>query len=348
MRHAGAAVGDTTISWTHRPGTHGRSWNPTAGCALKSAGCTNCYAMKMARRFAGAGQPFEGLVNLKTGKWTGKAKFLAHRLGDPLTWREPSTVFVDSMSDLFYEKFTNEEIAAVFGVMAACPKHTFLILTKRPDRMRAWFAWLDKESKHRGDWTIPHWQLVEEYAIEMLAEFGKLDDKVFEAAKFPATAAGRGWPLMNVWLGVSTENQDAAHWRIPDLLATPAAVRFVSAEPLIGPIDFTAASPNGRSLLEDLNWLITGCESGACARECEVEWLRSLRDQCAAAGVAFFLKQAEESADLGADGLLEPGDDDSIAFGDRSSLKGRLPGGNHLVELPYLDGVQHGAFPEAR
>lgn len=114
-------MGDTTISWLLRPGTRPRSWNPTQGCEMVSPGCKNCYAMRMAARFAKDGWS-QGLIDLKTKKWSREGRLATHKLTEPLTWREPSTVFVNSMSDLFWEKFTDEEIAAVFGVMAACPQ----------------------------------------------------------------------------------------------------------------------------------------------------------------------------------------------------------------------------------
>src|SRR5689334_11832610 len=122
-------MGDTKISWTHRPGTRGRTWNPVNGCKVCSPGCANCYAM----RFSAPGQRYHGLVQIAKNKravWTGESRLEPDMLALPLSWRQPSTVFVNSMSDLFYEGFTNEEIAAVFGIMAACPQHTFIVLTK--------------------------------------------------------------------------------------------------------------------------------------------------------------------------------------------------------------------------
>jgi protein gp37 len=134
---------------------------------------------------------------------------------------------------------------------------------------------------------------------------------------------------------VSAENQAAADERIPDLLATPAAVRWVSAEPLLGPVDLASASPNARSLAQDLDWIVAGCESGPGARPADVAWFRGLRDQCATAGVAFFLKQAARRGGEWTDWK------DVIGPGPGSKQKA---GG--VIELPYLDGVQHAAFPE--
>jgi protein gp37 len=349
----------TTISWTDE------TWNPTDGCQRVSEGCRNCYAERFAGRFCGPGQRYEGIVERRlrvisdddqhlVARWTGEGRLDAGKLAKPLRWKKPRRIFVNSMSDLFFEKFTNEQIAAVFGVMAACPQHTFQVLTKRAGRMREWFEWVAEI----GTETCRA-----EAFCHLPADFRDPHDGMF---------GEKPWPLPNVWLGCSVENQDAADERIPELLRTPAVVRFLSCEPLLGPVDLTdrlgiwTDCPDcGRdvSLDEDgccamcgldayrwgVDWVISGCESGPGARPCDVAWLRSLRDQCAAAGVAFFCKQAEESIfhdeygfDPNPDGTL----DEPIRFGDGSSAKGRRPGGNHVIELPYLDGVQHAAFPE--
>lgn len=145
-------MGDTKISWTHRAGTRGRTWNPTQGCWPVSPGCANCYACRTAARFSGEGKWAHGLVKLgkKKGdppKWTGESNFAAHKLIEPLSWREPSTIFVNSMSDLYWEAFSFEQIAAVYGIVAACPHHTFQVLTKRAERMLEWF--LDENTERR-------------------------------------------------------------------------------------------------------------------------------------------------------------------------------------------------------
>ena len=344
-------MGDGTgISWTDA------TWNPVRGCSRISEGCRHCYAERVAARFSDEGQPYHGLAVRKLkvisddeqrteARWTGEVRLVPEHLADPLRWHKPRRIFVNSMSDLFHERLTNEQIAAVFGVMAASPQHTFQALTKRARRMREWFAWYQPG------------------AVDRIAN--ALDDALIaNGADFRSRSAinrasrDATWPLPNVWLGVSVENQNAADDRVSDLLTTPAAVRFISAEPLLGPTSLWAfidgelrnksLSALGSGPLPGLDWVIAGCESGPGARPCDVTWLRSIRDQCAAARVAFFLKQAEESTDLGADGLLDVGDDDSIAFGDGSKLKARGGGGNRIVELPYLDGVQHAAFPVVR
>lgn len=339
-------MGETEISWTHREGTVGRTWNPVQGCRRVSAGCERCYAERLAARFAESGWS-QGLINLKTRKWNGEARLAAHKLAEPLSWRKPATVFVNSMSDLFYEGFTNEQIAAVFGVMAAAPQHTFQVLTKRARRMREWFEWVAST----GDPISTC--LREAFCILDTPDARNLS-ALERAASYERPTR---WPLPSVWLGVSVENQAAADERIPDLLATPAAVRFLSCEPLLGELEIckylccgycTTVAPDhcppGRSFID---WVIAGCESGPRARACDVAWLRSLRDQCAAALVPFFLKQAVE-AEVPAAELqrwLETGSFHGIGSGDGSREKGRGFGGP-VIELPYLDGAQHAAFPE--
>lgn len=336
-------MGDGTgISWTDA------TWNPVRGCSRVSEGCRHCYAETMAARFCGPGQPYEGLATLRRAKritgptgdlttevpsraaWTGEVRMIHEHLADPLRWQRPRRIFVNSMSDLFHEKLTNEEIAAVFGIMAAAPRHTFQVLTKRSTRMREWFEWAGTLDLDQLRW----------YAVQAMKHTNAHDvDRV---------RRGKTWPLPNVWLGVSVEYQDAIE-RVVNLLRSPAAVRFISAEPLLGPLDLGAGSPNTRSLAEDLDWVIAGCESGPGCRACDVEWLRSLRDQCEAAHCAFFLKQAKFATDFVPDPDAKPGDMfdtkivSSVAQGHGSKNKGR-----GVIELPYLDGRQHMDFPDAR
>jgi protein gp37 len=363
-------MGDTEISWTHRPGTRGRTWNPTQGCRRVSPGCEHCYAERLAARFAENGWS-KGLINLKTRKWNGEARLAAHKLADPLRWREPSTVFVNSMSDLFYEGFTNEEIAAVFGVMAAAPQHTFQVLTKRAKRMREWFEWAEAEGR-KYDLLAFEPRALLACAWEACAgdAWGDVEPDSRLGDLPSHEVFGENWPLPNVWLGVSVENQAAADERIPELLQTPAAVRFLSCEPLIGEVDLDLPrcendhhGPDAWGLAGDeatpwcsecelersyghwlhldggIDWVIAGCESGPGARRCGVEWLRSLRDQCADAGVPYFLKQAVHGAEF----VAGPGDGHrGVSFSTGSKRKA---GG--VIELPYLDGVQHAQFPGA-
>lgn len=338
-------------------------WNPVRGCSRVSEGCRHCYAERTATRFSGNGQPYEGLVRMRTragGKphavgWNGEVRFVVERLADPLKWRKPRRIFVNSMSDLFHESLTNEQIAAVFGVMAACPQHTFQILTKRAKRMREWLEWA---GDHGSDGARSACRVSASLILGRPIEVPK---------------HGGAWPLPNVWLGVSVENQAAADERIPELLATPASVRFISCEPLLGPINLRrgvfdrdekiSKAMNGPAALNwhqadsviahPVDWVIAGCESGPGARPCEVEWLRSLRDQCAATETAFFLKQVkeppfdddrEDPREVGyPPGPVTPLPPLPITFGEGSHRK---PGG--IIGAPYLDGVQHLAFPQTK
>jgi protein gp37 len=326
------------------------------GCRNKSEGCRNCYAKAQAARIVrmGVGRPtpYDGIVRVVGGepKWTGEVAFDAARLSMPLRWREPSTVFVDSMSDLFYDQRPNEHIAAVFGVMAAALPHTFLVLTKYAERMRQWFKWLENHVEQDATDRSGRDSMLE-YLDETAC--GALDGHYNCCHLGLTTNAARAWPLPNVWLGVSVENQDAANERIPELLATPAALRFLSCEPLLGPVNLTlhgsqikgwdedwkydtlagvewsrpsdSADKSGSS--PELDWVIAGCESGPDARPCDTAWLRSLRDQCARADVPYFLKQGRDGGGAITAG---PGSD-------------RKVGG--VIEIPYLDGTQHAAFP---
>jgi protein gp37 len=328
----------TSISWTDA------TWNPVRGCSRVSEGCRNCYAEVVAGRFCDPGQPYEGVarrtrvtingLNTTRGRWTGEVRMVPERLADPLRWKRARRIFVNSMSDLFHEGLTNEQIAAVFGVMAAAPQHTFQVLTKRAKRMREWFEWI--AARPTALITIPFSpRLVCRY------EAGLILDPDATNHALGTESQPRQWPLPNVWLGVSVENQAAADERIPELLHTPASVRFLSCEPLIGPVNISVARPSALSPdpLDRISWVIAGCESGPGARPCSVEWLRSLRDQCASAGVAFFLKQARDRPPVR--GVCTS--DGPVTVGPGSNRKGA-----GVIELPYLDGVQHAAFPAVR
>ena len=342
-------MGDTAISWTHRPGTRGRSWNPIKGCSRVSEGCRHCYAERQAARIVrmqGESSVYAPLIRTvrRMGAygeevvdlWAGKAILDSKTLVQPLRWRAPSTVFANSMSDMFHESLTNEQIAAVFGVMAACQQHTFIVLTKRAKRMRKWFAWA----------VVFMQQCARNYGADIPLH---LIDGMYKA-----------WPLSNVWIGVSVENQAAADERIPDLLATPAAVRLLSCEPLLGPVDLRTVQHDREfevnALTGDhgvnrplegrapgINWVIAGCESGPDARPCDVVWLRSLRDQCKESSVPFYLKQANSRDWVP---MIEHG---PCAW---YPTKGPITAGmdsyrkaGGVIECPYLDGVQHRAFP---
>jgi protein gp37 len=251
---------------------------------------------------------------------------IQEHLADPLHWRRPRRIFVNSMSDMFHEKLRNEQIAAVFGVMAACPQHTFQILTKRAKRMREWFAWAKEFALDQRE--IAAAPNTARTMLNAAAEFLGLQNVALNAAW--KRLEEDAWPLPNVWLGVSTENQETYVDRVRDLHFVPAAVHFISAEPLLGPIDMSADCINPAWI----DWVIAGCESGPGARPCSSDWLRGLRDQCAAAAVPFFLKQAVE----------EGRDEEWECSITAQSGSKRKAGG--VIELPYLDGVQHAAFPD--
>ncbi|HEX2677999.1 MAG TPA: DUF5131 family protein, partial [Polyangiales bacterium] len=147
-------MGETAIEWTDTV------WNPVRGCARVSPGCESCYAERQAHRFSNPGGPYEGLTVLgKHGpRWSGRARFVPETLDAPLRWRKPRRIFVNSMSDLFHHDITNEQIAAVFGVMAACPQHTFQVLTKRAERLPEWFRWVDEVPNAGADPEKPAWR----------------------------------------------------------------------------------------------------------------------------------------------------------------------------------------------
>lgn len=329
-------MGKTRISWTDT------TWNPIRGCSRVSEGCRHCYAEQQAARIVRMSRapgrrgtsPYDGLVKPHSdgyahARWTGKVAFDALKLADPLSWRKPRRAFVNSMSDLFHESLTNEQIAAVFGVMAACPHITFQTLTKRSRRMREWFAWAKEFAiDQREIAAAPN---TARTMLNAAAELLGIHNVTLNTAWRRLT--DDAWPLPNVHLGVSTENQDAFDERWPDLLRCPAAVWWFSAEPLVSAIDMTY-------MLADIAckpgvlWLIAGCESGSGARPCDDAWLRAVRDQCATAQVPFFLKQAVACC-VGLSPM--PG---HVHFGAGSNRKA---GG--IIELPYLDGVQHADFP---
>lgn len=256
-------MADTAIEWATRV------WNPTTGCDRVSSGCDHCYALTMAKRLKAMEQQrvSAGKLNPADAKYqtdgdprtSGPGFGLAMHdrvLPLPLTWKTPQRVFVNSMSDLFHPKVSDAFIAEVFAVMARSPRHTYQVLTKRPARMRA----------------------------------------VLNRPSFRDNLAHLGlWPLPHLWLGVSVENQDEAARRLGLLFDTPAAVRWVSAEPLLGPVDLAVpvrcADGVYRWPIDYLNWVVVGGESGPGARPMDPTWARSLRDQCVAAGVPFLFKQ---------------------------------------------------------
>lgn len=273
-------MGDNSaIEWTDA------TWNPIVGCSIVSAGCSNCYAMTMASRISrmmkdreGHSGHYFGLTKTVNSHaiWTGKLALAPERiLTAPLRWRRERRIFVNSMGDLFHEDAPDEWIDRVFAIMALAPQHTFQVLTKRSRRMR---EYLTADRRHEVFFA----------AVDVAPPFSPI---------------AFAWPLRNCWLGVSAEDQPRADERIPDLLATPAAVRFVSAEPLLGGIDFqpwigrivrdhiSHGEPELLVPYSHLDWIIVGGESGPRARYMIPDWAQSILDQCAAAGTPFFMKQ---------------------------------------------------------
>ena len=273
----------SSIEWTDA------TWNPTRGCSLVSAGCTHCYAMRQAHRFSGSGEAYEGLTRLTSDGpvWTGEVRLAEEKLEEPLHWKKPRRIFVNSMSDLFHESLPDEAIDKVFAVMALCPQHIFQILTKRPERMRDYIC-------NRDGWrrlTECIFQTVSEHNLDETLLLGCIEELRINPA-----GPDECWvkiPLLNIHLGVSAENQETADARIPWLLRTPAAMRFISYEPGLGPLNLNNADDDGlrAGLKGALHWVIIGGESGPGARPFDIQWARTVIAQCKAAGVPVFVKQ---------------------------------------------------------
>lgn len=293
-------MGDKTkIEWTDA------SWNPIRGCTRVSEGCRHCYAERVAARFSGPGQAYEGLAIMKNGEphWTGKMRLIDSALGLPLRWKKPRRIFVNSMSDLFHGDVPNEWIDSVFLMMMCAQRHIFQILTKRPQRMKVYCG-----SNATRDRIV-------KFATDMACDIPGVTFKCWSE-----NDGFDGIKLPNVWLGVSVENQQTADERIPVLLETPAAIRWVSYEPALGPVNFCRLNlgdqktgygmrrvernaltpwetifhkpgePKSADATQDninrgtkLDWLVCGGESGPGARPMHPDWARSARDQCVAA-----------------------------------------------------------------
>lgn len=260
-------MGDKTgIEWTDA------TWNPTTGCDKVSPGCDNCYAMTLAPRLKAMGSAHyqQDGDPATSGPGFGYAEH-PDALDKPLRWTRPRRIFVNSMSDLFHGSATREFQAEVFAVMALARHHTFQVLTKRPGVMRSVLS------------SPAFFDLVHAAANRRLPE---------------GTAGGHlPWPLPNVWVGTSVEDQARADLRVPALLGAPAAVRFLSMEPLLGPVNLTEHLRVHVNQVGDrwehgsLDWIIVGGESGPGARPMAAAWVRDLRDQCVSAGVPFHFKQ---------------------------------------------------------
>lgn len=353
--------GSTKIEWSDSV------WNPLAGCTWDSPGCDHCYAAVMAHRLGfmaeadiaagrnpGQKRKYVGITNKnRAGRimFNGRVNLDHDALNEPFRWKKPRRVFVNSMSDLFHKDVPDSFIDRVFGVMAATPQHTYQVLTKRPERMAEYLNGYGRDT-----------------LIWIEAYSAALTDQLKHNK--PA------WPLPNVWIGTSVENQEQADARIPHLLRVPARVRFLSCEPLLsgvilqgdGEYDNPSAMRN-RSYLRGvagdarIHWLIVGGESGPGARPMHPEWARSLRDQCQAAGVSYFFKQHGEwvsfaatpnnvSDDsvgpgrcrwVGLDGSLRPigrgvmEDTDAFVYRVGKHAAGRLLDGREHNDFPHME-----------
>ncbi|HEX7856228.1 MAG TPA: phage Gp37/Gp68 family protein [Sphingobium sp.] len=314
-------MADTNIEWATKV------WNPIVGCTIVSPGCTNCYAMKMAGRLEAMAPRPDGTGQIgmlryvgttqraRSGfVWTGKVNVAPDEtLFEPLSRRKATDYFVNSMSDLFHPSVPNTVIDRVFGVMALTPQHIYKVLTKRSDRMREYVS--DPRMPGR--------------VARAILDMAIADPALMARAGWPVESIGNvdapddvtvAWPLPNVWLGASIEDQTRADERIPHLLATPAAIRWLSCEPLLGPVRLDRIHEtfddglgqswesclNGRRFSEwggpdgnggdiegcpKVDWVVVGGESGPRARPFNLKWAQDLLDQCAEAGTAFYLKQ---------------------------------------------------------
>lgn len=273
------------IEWT----TH--TWPVTRGCSRMPIECDNCYAIGMAHRFSwGHHLTRRHTVRLPVldsdGRrvvedmvdWTGHVDLVHDVLDQPLRWREPAKIFVDSGSDLFHPKVPFEFLEIVFGVMAVAEQHTFQLLTKRPEREAEFFRWLESGGSHSVDRRpMSPSDLVHSAAFTHFSQRGdrRFADKVWNHGSST-------WPLPNVWCGTSVGIRSAKP-RIDALREVPAAVRFLSIEPLLEDL--------GELDLSGIGWVIVGGESGPRCRPMHPDWARSIRDQCATADVPFFYKQ---------------------------------------------------------
>lgn len=307
----------TRIEWTDKV------WNPVTGCTKVSSGCKNCYAEAVANRFwAGEKYAYRKFSDVRCHP---------ERLDAPLHWKQPKRVFVNSMSDLFHEKVPFEFIDKVFVIMSQCPQHTFQVLTKRPERMLEYFESLKHpDACFRGE-AAAEWLLG-------VVGWDRWSDGVDKASNFMRSVYNA---RPNVWLGVSVEDQATANERIPILLETPAAHRFVSCEPLLGPVSIhekwtmsclgcgNKGSGGTIPLLHpqdlcnlacvkrgegpSIDWLIVGAESGPHARPMNIDWLASIVQQCRDAKVPVWVKQ---------DNGPQPG------------MQGRIPNELWIKEMP--------------
>lgn len=292
------------IEWLRRPGTRPCTWNPGAGCKEQSPGCRECYAKRLVatRLSLNPKLPmYQGLAHLSESghpQWSGEFRFFPERLYEPFSVKAPSTVFVGDMTDLF--GYTFEQIAAVLGVAMANPHHTFILLTKQIERAAAFFEWVERESvgKIRRQKTVLAEALSNVLGLPTAGALGALENPPVELERKERARRARvasvveahhtlntavGWPLPNVWVGASAEDQGYATRRHPFLRSIPAVVRFWSLEPLLGPIPSLP--------MDGISWVLMGGESGPRARGCDEAWLLEILAQVVAAGAVPFVKQ---------------------------------------------------------
>lgn len=325
---------ETGIEWTHFPGYIGATWNPLAGCSKCAPGCKNCYAIREAHRLAGNPNPkiaarYKGLTVIENGKpnWTGVVRLVPEVLDKPLRTRKPHSYFI-SLSDLFHEDLPDEAIDKVFALAALTPRHRYVFLTKRGRRLREWSV------SFHGTQGCPS-----------SIEFRKRNGTDFKL------------PLPNVILGVSASTQRDVDEQVPELLRTPAACRMLSLEPQIEDVDVRpylhecadcsglppAEMPRGFRCTwcagtgRGLGWVVQGGESGHDARPFDIQWARKTKQQCADAGMAYFLKQ------LGADPWESGDGDHGPNAGNRLLLEDRK-GGDESEWPSDLQGCR--AFPQ--
>lgn len=314
----------TNIEWTDA------TWNPITGCAIKSPGCVPCYAMVLAGTRLKNHPSRAGLTDkTKAGPvWNGKVRFNAEWLTQPLKWKRPRMIFTCAHADLFYEEVPDEWIDDIFAVMARATQHTFQVLTKRSARMR---YYLNARS------TVTR-------IAQKIAEREELDGGMRDVRAIEERLRQR-WPLVNVWVGVSTERQKEWDERVPDLAETPAAVRFVSIEPLLGPLD-----PS--KWVHAIDWFIVGGQNGP--RPTHPKWVRAIRDALIAAGKLdrFFFKQwgTWVTEDQSPDDIVLPSS--AIAPWGKIDKHGNPSGDQTAVYKVgkkaagrLLDGVEHNGMP---
>jgi len=289
----------TKIEWANPPGFKGEGWPVVTGCTPVSPGCANCYAARLASGRLRHQRNYKGLAC--DGKWIGEVRLDEHLLNAPLHWRDPRCVFVCHTSDLFHSDVPFEFIDKAIAVMVLRPHHRFLLLTKRPHLMADYWSWTGHIKDRRKPCPCRQCCIVRKIG-EILESAGMPKvDAHFGAAHH----LSQNWPLPNVALGTSIEDQQRADERIPLLLQCPAAMRFISVEPMLGPVNLhhlvkgycpTHDSDSGfchGGCPDDRrpDWVIIGCESGPKRRPCDWHWMRNLLGQCQDAGVPAFVKQ---------------------------------------------------------